>query len=83
MKSDSRYPYTYANDYVRSLAGYKNGDTTLSRSEASKIRTGIAQAIGMDDMELAMKLSDYYQLNEDEISAKSAKDFIASRKNIG
>lgn len=78
--NDTRFPYTYASDYIRSIVGYKYGDTKLSRSEASQIRTGIAKAIGIDDMELAIKLAEYYQLNEDEIAAKSAEDFIRSRK---
>lgn len=78
--NDTRFPYTYASDYIRSIAGYANGNAILSRSEASKIITGIAKAIGIDDIELAIKLAEYYQLNEDEISAKSAKEFIDSRK---
>ena len=76
---DGRYPYTYACDYLRSLAGYGEHGTKLSRSDASQIRSGIAAAIGMDDDELARKLADYYKANEDEISEKSAQAFIQAR----
>jgi len=60
MEADSRYPYTYACDYVRELAGYGDHGTKLSRSEASKIRAGIAAALGIEDEYLARKLADYY-----------------------
>lgn len=63
---DSRYPYTYAADYVRSLAGYgEDGSTKLNRSDASRIRSEIAAAIGMEDAELARKLADRYNANCD------------------
>lgn len=63
-QSDSRYPYTYAADYVRGLAGYNAGGTVLSRSDACQIRQGFAKALGMDDAELAQKLADYYRSHE-------------------
>ena len=66
--SDGRYPYTYACDYIRGLAGYNESGTILSRGDASKIRSGIAEAIGMDDVELANKLADYYKRNEKRLS---------------
>ena len=66
--TDERYPYTYAADYVRSLAGYGEFCTKLSRSDASRIRSGIALALGIDDAELARKLADHYKANEDTIA---------------
>jgi hypothetical protein len=51
---DNRYPYTHAADYLR---GYVSD---LSRSQSSRIRTAIADAIGMDDEELANKLADKF-----------------------
>lgn len=60
MSNDSRYPYTYACDYIRELAGYSNGSIEFSRLDASKIRQGIADAIGMDDDKLARKLAEKY-----------------------
>lgn len=57
----SRHPYTYACDFIRSLGPFGENGTVLSRSEASRIRQGIAKAIGMDDEELAIKLSEAEQ----------------------
>jgi hypothetical protein len=53
----SRHPYTYACDFIRGLGPVGAGGVVLSRADASQIRQGIAAAIGMDDEELAMKLS--------------------------
>lgn len=62
MRTDPRYPYTYASDYLRDITGKTtNGDAKLSRSDASKIREGVALALGMDDAELARRLADYYK----------------------
>ncbi len=69
--NDSRYPYTYACDYVRVLAGYGEGRTKLSRFDASQVRSGIAKAIGMADDELALRLADYYKANQDALTKKS------------
>lgn len=60
-ESITRHPYTHACDLIRCLAGNGESGTKLSRLDASKIRQGIAAALGMDDHELACKLSDYYQ----------------------
>lgn len=75
MAEDTRYPYTYAADYIRSIAGYHENGTKLSRSDASQIRQVIANIIGLDDNVLACKLADYYQANEDEIIQKSVNEF--------
>lgn len=77
MTTDTRYPYTYAADYVRSLGGYGEHGTKLSRSEASQIRSGIALALGMDDAELARRLADYYKANEDAITEVQVAAFAA------
>jgi hypothetical protein len=37
---------------------------TLSRSQASQVRSVIARAIGMDDEELARKIADYARAQE-------------------
>ena len=75
--TDTRYPYTYSADYIRSLAGYTDGGTKLSRSDASKIVSGISSAIGMDEKELFEKLADYYLKNQEEIDNKSVSSFFA------
>ena len=63
--TDSRYPYTYAADYVRGFVTdydetLRVQKTTMSRSEASQARKAFAIALGMDDEELARKLADAY-----------------------
>jgi hypothetical protein len=82
MNADSRYPYTYAADFVRSLAGFGEHGTKLSRSDASRIRSGIALALGIADADVACKLADYYKAKEDEITEKSVVDFAASQKSV-
>jgi len=72
--NDTRYPYTYACDLVRLFAGYNASGTVLSRSEASKIRQGIAEVLGIDDEELARKFADYYQLHQDDLTAKGLQE---------
>jgi len=54
--NDSRYPFTYSADYIRSLAGYEK----LSRSDASFIVGQIAEIMGIDATELKKKLADRY-----------------------
>jgi len=56
--TDSRYPYTYAADFIRSYGPFSAEGVVLSRSDASKIREAIAKALGIDDEELAKKLAD-------------------------
>ena len=56
--TDSRYPYTYACDYIRALGPVSSSGVVLSRSNASQIRSGIAEVLGIDDEELAKKLAD-------------------------
>lgn len=57
--SDTRYPYTYACDYIRSLGPACSSGVALSRADASRIRQGIAAALGVDDAELAARLADH------------------------
>jgi hypothetical protein len=78
MTEDTRYPYTYAADFLRSVAGYNAQGTNLSRSDASQIRSKIAEIIGMDDEELAKKLADYYLANQEEMTEKSVDEFLTS-----
>lgn len=78
-KKHSRYPYTYAADFIRSLGGYDKGGVKLDRAEASQIRQEISSIIGMDDRKLAEAIADYYLEHEEEISQKSADEFLKSR----
>jgi hypothetical protein len=61
----SRHPYTHAADFIRALGPVNRVGVVLSRSDASQIRSGIAQAIGMSDEELAIKLSEAEQAKSD------------------
>ena len=60
MKNYPRYPYIHACDYIRSAAD----PTSLSRRDASLIRSAIASAIGMNDRLLAEKLADAQLIND-------------------
>jgi len=68
--TDTRYPYTYACDLIRSLS-----EEMIARSSASQIRSKIASILGIDDHELACKLADYYKEHEDEITDSFIKNF--------
>lgn len=54
----SRHPYTNSCDFIRSYMGG-------SRSEATQLRKAIAKVLGMSDEELAEKLSNSFQENEE------------------
>jgi hypothetical protein len=56
--TNSRYPYTYACDFIRAAGPVSHEGVVLSRSDASQIRQHIAKALCMDDHELACKLAD-------------------------
>lgn len=62
MPASSRYPYTYACDYLREKVGDDYGKGLISRSAASQIRTAIADVAGLDDHELAEKLADAFMV---------------------
>lgn len=71
--ADSRYPYTYACDLIRSCAEFGPEGLNMSRAEASNIRRLLARILGMDDEVLAEKLADYYLEHEQEIGKEGAK----------
>ncbi len=80
-KTDSRYPYTYACDFIRALAGYNSGGSTkLSRADASGIRSGIADALGMEDELLANKLADKEIAKTDEDYDRQILAFSRARE---
>ena len=55
IKVDTRYPYTYACDYLRDVS-----DVFISRAAASRILRLIADAAGIPDDLLAGRLADIY-----------------------
>jgi len=75
-ENDGRYPYTYSADLIRMIVGYDEHGTILSRSDASNLKSKIAEIIGMDERELACKLADYFLENEEDISNNATKDFL-------
>lgn len=79
-KEDSRYPYTYACDLIRMVAGYSSAGSKLSRLDASLIRTKIAEIIEMDDEELAIKLADYFKENEEKLTNDGVNEFMQIMK---
>lgn len=76
-EKDSRYPYTYACDYIQSFGGCDSGGVRVSRADASRIRQAVANAIGLPDDLLAIKLADYYLANKEKIDAASVQELIA------
>lgn len=73
--TDSRHLYTYACDYIRSLTGYNEKGTKISRSDASRIRQGIAEALDMSDELLAIHTAEFYLEHEEDITKKSVNEF--------
>ncbi len=71
---DTRYPYTYACDLIRGIPDRDGLSCKLSRAESSKIRSFIAEVLGMDDQCLAEKLADYYLANKETIDQKAWAD---------
>ena len=47
-KTDNRYPYTYAADYLREKVRNDDG-SILSRSVMAQVQSVIAEAMGMDE----------------------------------
>ncbi len=75
LNNDTRYPYTYACDLIRSIAGYNKEGTKLSRSDAAQIREIFAKVTGLVDVYLAEKLADYYLAHREELEDKSFAEF--------
>ena len=70
-KEHSRYPYTYACEYLRVKIQSSSYDGKLiSRSEASAARKTIADAMGLDDRSVAEALADKF-IEENEIDFSS------------
>ena len=76
-KNNPRYPYTYAADLIRSVAGYNSSGTKLSRSDASKIRRLFSDVLGISDDEFAKQLADYYLKNQEDITNKGVTELIS------
>lgn len=70
----SRHPYTYAADFVRHYGGYNERGTRLSRSDASRIISAIADEIGLTKEELSIKLSEAYVAKENTLTSEGTRN---------
>ena len=68
--SDTRYPYTYSCDFIRRAGPVGRDGVVLSRSDASQIRQQIANALGLDDYNLACKLADAQLAFDNDLEAQ-------------
>ena len=75
-EEDSRFPYTHADDFIRTLAGWNGNGTKLSRSDASKIINGIAKVIGMNTENLACLLAEAELNKTDEERKNEVSEMI-------
>lgn len=73
---DPRYPWTYSADFLRSLVGYNERGTKMSRADAANIKAKIAEILEIDEYYLASKLADYYLAHQEEITNQSVKQFM-------
>lgn len=64
----SRYPYTYSCDFIRQYVG-----PNVSRSDASCLRSKIADAIGMEDVDLATALAKAFVTQHGIVELKGDK----------
>lgn len=80
-EKDTRYPFTYACDHLRSVVGFIHREcdycgrtveagTKLSRSDAAQIFNEIAGILGMTEEDLAKKIADKYLTEVDKESDK-------------
>jgi len=76
--NDGRYPHTYADDYIRGIAGYNQDGTKLSRSDAGKIIKAICEASGQDYDQVCCALADCELDKTEEDHERQAQEFLAS-----
>jgi len=55
-----RYPYTYSADYLRMEIGDDYGKGLISRSAASRLKTLVADALGLDERKVAEALAEKF-----------------------
>lgn len=58
--NDSRYPYTYACDYIREKVGDDYGKGLISRAAASQTMHVIAESIGIEVEDVAKSLASMF-----------------------
>lgn len=73
--TDTRYPYTYAADYLRTKIGDDYGKGLISRASAAQARVIIASVTGVDEREIACQLADAY-CRENGIKPEPKPDIV-------
>jgi len=76
--TDSRYPHTYADDYIRGIAGYNQHGTKLSRSDAGEVIKAMCEATGQDYYQVLCALADCELNKTEEDHERQAQEFLAS-----
>lgn len=74
IKKYSRYPYTYAYDFLRMTIPYGENGCKLSRSDCAHMCEKICSVFGMSKEDFVEKLADYYIDNKEEIDLVSTDD---------
>jgi len=78
MTQDSRYPYTYADDYIRGVAGCGPGGTKIGRSDAGNIIEAICNAAGQDYYTVCCALADCELAKTEEDIEQQALEALRS-----
>jgi hypothetical protein len=65
MRNSTRYPYTYAADYIRMKVGDDYGKGLISRAAAAQAQTIIAKALNIDKETISKALAELYILEND------------------
>lgn len=66
MNTDTRYPYTYAADYIREEVGMRDGSTILSRADAARAIDATAVVFGISAYEFSCKLADAFLAKQED-----------------
>ena len=75
-QNDKRYPYTYAADYVRLVAGHGSDGAKLSRSDAARLTEKIAAAQGVAKEDLSKALADAYLREGNDLAGQAAQEMF-------
>jgi hypothetical protein len=76
--ADTRYPYTYAADFIRAIPECGSNGVILSRSDAARITERIAEVLGIPKVELCNKLADAELAKTEADRELQARKIIAS-----
>lgn len=74
--------YTNAYDYIRSLAGYNQSGTKLSRADAALIVTKISELANLDKENIVSLLADAQKSKTQEDFDNESRQFMEARWGI-